>query len=309
MYKTFLKRMLLFCAPVIVILIIGEIMVRSLPNAIKYKENWLKQNGNKVQTLILGSSATYYGINPSMIDSCFNAANASQGLEYDYYLLKRYINYCPNLKTIIIPVDFTNLFQQELETIDTERGRAIYYNIYQGYPKHSSFSRYSFEISNPTSFNQKIIKNLNSLIMNGSFNIDCDSLGWAITSPTGKEKSETMTLKAAKTIADRTKYSEKELNRNLGYLNGIVDLCDKNDYKLIMIVCPRYKYFLISVDEARKTKAHAILTSYIQRNCIIKDYSNEESIINNLDFFWDSNHLNSTGSKAFTNLLKKDFNL
>lgn len=84
--------MLLFCAPVIVILIIGEIMVRSLPNAIKYKENWLKQNGNKVQTLILGTSATYYGINPSMIDSCFNAANASQGLEYDYYLLKRYIN-------------------------------------------------------------------------------------------------------------------------------------------------------------------------------------------------------------------------
>lgn len=148
--EKFVKRIIIFFIPILFVLSLCEAFAKSIPNVYKYKDTWIENHGNSIKTLVLGTSVTYYGINAGMIDSCFNAANASQGLEYDDFLLKRYAQWCPNLKAVILPVDFTNLFQKQLEeSKEQEWGRAIYYKIYHQYPKHPWTSYYNFEISNP----------------------------------------------------------------------------------------------------------------------------------------------------------------
>ena len=92
----------------------GEFIARSVPNPYKYKEEWMQQHHNEVETLVLGGSHTFYGIKPDLFEGIsFNLANVTQLLQYDLYLLNRYE--CPKLKTVIIPISYSTLFCGELE--------------------------------------------------------------------------------------------------------------------------------------------------------------------------------------------------
>ena len=65
--KYFIKYITLFCIPVIIVIIAIEICDRRLPNTYKFKYEWMQQNANEVETLILGSSHSYYGIQPKYL--------------------------------------------------------------------------------------------------------------------------------------------------------------------------------------------------------------------------------------------------
>ena len=63
----------------------GEYLVRTyVDNPYKFKHEWMSRNAGDVEILVLGSSHTYYGINPALFDSkAFNLANVSQIFHYD----------------------------------------------------------------------------------------------------------------------------------------------------------------------------------------------------------------------------------
>ena len=99
----------LYLLPILVFFIVLEIILRQIPNVYSHKKNYLEANADKIETLILGSSHTYYGIDPvyfSSNNSVFNGAHVSQSLDYDYEILKRYAAKLNNLKTVVIPVSY-----------------------------------------------------------------------------------------------------------------------------------------------------------------------------------------------------------
>lgn len=103
--RRFLGNILIFSAIIIVMAAIGEAVVRNLPSAYSTKDRALRADGAGVATLILGTSHTYYGLNPDeMGDSVFNLANVSQTPEYDFALLQHYAAFTPSLRRIIMPV-------------------------------------------------------------------------------------------------------------------------------------------------------------------------------------------------------------
>ena len=82
--RRFLKITAFFSLAVFFLLVLGEIVVRGIPTPYSYKAAWLREHGAAVNTLVLGSSHTYYGIRPDALgDSVFNLANVSQTPEYD----------------------------------------------------------------------------------------------------------------------------------------------------------------------------------------------------------------------------------
>lgn len=140
--RLFLKKVLWFSVLVIGLLLIGELVVRSINTPYNYKTEWLRKNGEKVNTLVLGSSHTYYGIMPSVLgDSVFNIANISQTPEYDLAILKEFHPLMPNLKRVIIPISYFTYRDPRLE--ETDHGLCVQYKVRMKLPLHSDLSPYN----------------------------------------------------------------------------------------------------------------------------------------------------------------------
>lgn len=179
MKKAFLVRVFTFLIPFVVLLMGFEVFARSIPNSYKYKKEWMEANKKSVQLLVLGESATYRAIDVSMIPNAFCLANPSQLLEIDSFLLSEYVDQCPNLRTVILPLDYCNLFLNSYEDRDgKDWNLAIYYNLYMGYDKHGSFSKYHYEISCPQILLSKFKKYISKILSGKDYHINCDTLGW-----------------------------------------------------------------------------------------------------------------------------------
>jgi hypothetical protein len=290
--KKFLFRSLIALVPVLLVLLAAECYVRSLPNTYRFKEDWMRHNGQLVSTLLLGNSHGYYDLVPSeMDDSTFNLANVSQRPEHDYHLLKRYAPLCPNLKKVVIVADNSNLFDIPME--DEEPGRATYYQLYMGYEKHSPLSRYGFEISSMVSFWAKIKNHLKG---NG---LDCDSLGWGKNyraewrDPSSFDESR-MRLHLF--------LSHEATRMNMSYVDSIAAWCQDHNVRLLLLqtpVCTAYtkKTPVWQLDYVRRQSAlcmkrYGAMTVDFTCNPLFTD-----------DDFFDPDHLNDQGARKFSRLL------
>ncbi|MBQ0158537.1 MAG: hypothetical protein KBS47_05995, partial [Bacteroidales bacterium] len=65
--RHFLLRLLSFALPVAMLIAAGEAYVRRLPNPARDKHTWMQRHSPEVETLVLGSSHTFYGIDPSRL--------------------------------------------------------------------------------------------------------------------------------------------------------------------------------------------------------------------------------------------------
>ena len=114
--KKFLIKTSIFAAIILVILATGEIVVRNLPNSYSYKHRYIKEHGESMSTLILGSSHTYYGIKSDELgDSVFNLANVSQTPDLDLELLRQYIGDLKNLRRVVMPISYFTFVDLRLE--------------------------------------------------------------------------------------------------------------------------------------------------------------------------------------------------
>ena len=104
--KRFLRHIALFVLPLLLIAVVMEFVAEAIPNSYTYKRDYMEQQGAQIQTLILGSSNAYDGLNPSVLPYAFNLANSSQTLEDDYRLLAKYIDSMDSLQTVIVGLGY-----------------------------------------------------------------------------------------------------------------------------------------------------------------------------------------------------------
>lgn len=72
--QTFLKKILLYLLPIAILAIGLEIYVDSIPNSYTYKRQYMEQHADEIQTLVLGSSYAYDGIDAEFLPRAFNLA-------------------------------------------------------------------------------------------------------------------------------------------------------------------------------------------------------------------------------------------
>ena len=110
-------------------MILGEVVLRNIPNDYIYKKKYLDVYSNEIETLVLGSSHSFYGVNPAFFfKNTFNASHISQSFDYDLEILEKYDGYLGELKTVVIPISYFSLFHK-LES-GSESWRIKNYIIY-----------------------------------------------------------------------------------------------------------------------------------------------------------------------------------
>ncbi len=142
-------RILLFGFPIVLGVSYLEFNLRTKHFVSSYaaKKYYIEQRLDSIETLVLGSSQTFNGIDPSCFSSkTFNLANVSQTLYYDKRLTLKYLTQMPNLKNVVVNISYFSFFYQMSDI--KENWRDYYYlqhfKIRYDQLESLSLSNYSF---------------------------------------------------------------------------------------------------------------------------------------------------------------------
>ncbi len=300
--KKFIIRFFIFLVPILIMGVFIEVVTRSIPNEYKYKNNYLNKFSNQIEVLVLGSSHTYYGINPDYFTlNTFNSAHVSQTVDFDYFILNKFIEDLSSLKVVIIPISYFSLFSRLEEGLEAYRAKN--YTIYYGY-KDSNALNY-FEVSSG-----QILKKIKRIIKYSFFGIDAtiSKKGFGLS----KLKKEPIDyfIKDGKIAATRhSKGKWENVVKNKKNIEKIIMLCQKKQIKVIFVTLPAYRSYRENIDDERLLYT----TNYL--NKVSKTYNNV-TYYNFLadarfvvDDYMNADHFNSNGakklSKIINNLIKK----
>lgn len=288
--KRFLRDIGLFSVVALLFFGVLEWVAESIPNSYTYKRNYVEQHCAQIQTLILGSSNAYDGLNPNVLPNAFNLANSSQTMEDDYRMLAKYISSMDSLQTVIVGLGYHSL------GATTEDNRRTYYTIYMDLYPRWPISKYSFEVCNPEMLVKKIIKYAVSRDVTR-----CDSLGQRVghTREAADSGAEWWNMGVDALVAnDRLEIGNcrLEIEDNLRYLHAIVDLCDAHGVQPVIVQMPVMKEYKRRLPEEQVALMKEVLQS-LDSSAICIDAS-EWSISE--DGWYNATHLTREASIPFT---------
>jgi hypothetical protein len=290
--KRFFIKTILFLLPLVIIIITMETLLRSIPNDYNFKKNYLLNNSNNVTKLFLGSSHTYYGINPDFISgNSFNASHISQTIDLDYEIIKKYDNNWNELKYIVMPIDYFTLFSRLSNGI--EYWRIKNYNLYYDMNLSNSFSDNSELLSVSLKSN---LRRISSFYFLNKTSITCSKLGFGNNYKKSKDLIKNGQTRALRhTMKDLSKLSE-----SLKILKEIIDFASRNNIEIIFYTSPAYNTYVSNLDKNQLNLTINTITELAKNNnnC---NYFNllEDSNFHSSDFR-DADHLNPEGAKKLS---------
>lgn len=286
-------RIVIFALLLLLPLAAGEVYVRHLPNPSKSKHAFLKAHSREVEVLVLGSSHTYYGICPERLSPhAYSAAQVSQTLRYDHYLLHHYP--FDRLKTVVQPIsDFT--FYEELEG-GAEWYLANRYRLYMDCDLHSPFSVYNWEVTAFPVFCEK----LKSLWQPPKMYWSDYGQGLEYT----LEKRE-KNWNNGESRAATNHYSDfSGASENETFLKQIADFCRERNVQLILLSTPLSADYRAHQDPKQVNDMHRRVAELQQRypETVYLDLA-ADLRFTDTDFY-DADHLNTQGAEKLSAIVK-----
>lgn len=295
--KRFLLQIIFYFAiPVGVLLVYCEHILRQIPNDYQYKNEWLLTNAKDVQVYILGSSHSYFGIDPKVFSvPAFNGGHISQSLNLDYFLLQKFSPAMDSLKCVIIPFGYGTIFSDGLEK-GKESWRVRNYTIYYDCPYFKHDPKLSYECLN-TKPNE-----IKEAFKGGVDHIYCDSLGMG-TNYALENRSDDWKASGETAAKRHTHYSEANKQKNIEYLEKMIEICSAKNARLILVATPTYSSYRENLDSLQLAESIQVGVDLAEKhdNVIYYNWADREDFIE--DDFFDADHLNEYGAKKLGLLL------
>ncbi len=302
--KKFVQHILLFLAPVFVLVCCFELALRCIPNDASFREEQLNKRRNQMTTLILGDSHPYFGINPKFIsESSFNLAAVSETPDVTALVLAHEINRLPKLKTVVVGVSYFSLF--ESLPLGSEAWRLRHYTIYRQmhlgtYPKHY------FESSSFSTLQN--ISRLYAYYGKDNSEISCNVFGAGVT----YTSFNSLRIQAtARTAAKRHTFdltaaaTTSQIRKQQAALNEIVTLASKHKIKLLFTILPVTNSYRNQIPEQQRQLVEQTLTNLAKNNEHVRfrDFSDNPNF--KMHDFYDADHLNIKGAQKCSKMLQQ----
>lgn len=288
--KSFIIQLLIFVSPLVVGAIVIEVVLRQIPNDYSYKFNFLTEQGEEVETLILGSSHAVYGVYPDTFSSlAFNAAHVSQTLHYDYVILSQVIEALPDLRTLIVPVSYFS-FRTSLEH-SAESWRIKNYHLYYDCEDCDKSWNHRLEIVNGA-FSANLRRSWNWL-RNKQDEVNSTRLGYGtkhINKPDG-DLQATAALAAERHTHD----SDEFVAENQKYLTKLIELARKKGVKVVLLTMPGSSYYRELLEENQLQEMREICQQWATNPDISYLDLLDDTSFQDEDFR-DGDHLNLQGA-------------
>ena len=290
--KRFYIAILLFLLPVFIFMGGTEYVVRHIPNEYKYKNDWMEQHVEEVETLILGNSHTQVGLNPVFMgDHTFNLSIAGQDYLYTHFLFFKYVKKLKHLKTLIIPVSYFS-FYKDLHGDNSVTMQELYYRIYMGSPYH----RYDITYNMESLYYKPLLGKLRNLY---NSNYRWCPKGW---SPWLKsDKSPIWNSCHVNKALARLNFAHSyiHVSENYRQLADIADYCNHHGIKFVLVSTPQTKEYNGCLNEKQIENTQKTIKK-LQRQYVVEYYDFREDYRYKDDDFFDQSHLSEIGAEKFT---------
>ena len=297
--KRFVVRVLLFVFPLFVMLCASEYMLRQVSNPYKYKYDWMQENADSVETLVIGSSHAFYGIRPEFLDgNTFNLANVSQNWTQDLFLLKYWSDRYKKLKTVICPVSYFSFFDCAMEDAG-ERFRCRYYRIYMDCDLYNSL-RDRLEVSDIVTAREKMSKYLRKEAA------DFDRFAWGMAYKLSEKDMEDWndTAEVEATVARHTAENDDYVDYNYSSLKGIADFCHSRNIRLVLVTTPCWRSYCERLKKEQLEKMYGLIRD-LQEEYGLQYLNCLEDSDFLADDYYDFDHLSDVGAEKFTKMLNE----
>lgn len=304
--RRFINTILLFLLPLFLISLFLEIALRRIPNDYSYKKKYLDEHAHEIETLVLGSSHAFRGLNPQYLgNNAFNASMVSQSLDYDYRIFMKYEKEFENLKTIVLPISYFTLFGKLENGVEAWRTKS--YVIYYGFNSSGDITDYFEILSNKVNVN---VKRLRSFYIQNKSNISCSELGWGKQSKSSESIEETG-KSAAKRHTRENIHSDKIVkvfNENVLILNSMLKYCREKNIRVFLFTPPAYSTYRenLNTEQWNVTLETATALSKDYSNCSYVNLLADTSFV--AEDFYDADHMNETGAKKLSLIIEHYIN-
>ncbi len=279
-----------------------------IPNNYSFKKKYLDKHASKIETLILGNSHSFYGINPMYFKSnTFNAALNAQSLKYDYLILDKYKKKLKSLKTIVIPISYFSYFL-DLEN-SVEGWRIKNYVLYFGFYDVCDPRYYSEILSSSLKNSFVSIKNY---YLNNNSKLTCSLSGWGtdFNSKSAKDIKQSAEFSAKRHSAGNINSLANRIafNKNLYFLKKIINWCYSNDINLVIFIPPAHNDYVKNLDVQQLSKTERTTSQLTKKysNCIYLNLLND-TLFKTSDYY-DADHLSEIGAKKLSIKINKIVN-
>lgn len=291
--RTIVARFALFALLLLVPLGAGEAYVRSLPNPSKSKHAYLRAHSREVEVLVLGSSHTYYGVCPETLSPhAYSAAQVSQTLRYDDYLLHHYP--FPRLRRVVVPVSDFSLYEE------LEGGREWYlasrYRLYMDCDLHSRWSVYGWEMTAFRVFCEKLQRLWKPAQMRWSrygqgleYTVENKREDWDY----GEERAATNRYTAFGHAPD-----------NVAHLQHMADFCRQQGAELLLLSTPLRPTYRAHQNPLQVADTDRRVAEFLRRNPQVRYLDFRRDARFTADDFYDTDHLSLTGARKLSALIR-----
>ncbi len=300
--KKFSITVLVFLCIQITAYISLEIFSTTYRNNYTDKYDFFLEQKDNIDTVILGSSHAYYGINPYFLTlKAYNLANVSQAFYYDKEVLKYALSKA-NIKNVIIPF---SLFSHYLLTPEKLRPSYKFYTPIKE-PKHfQELSKDKIELLDSLRIAHIGLEKMFDFHTN-EYEEVIEKNGFM---PAIEKLSEERFKKAAEGASKRhLPYISEKYEDVPKALEELISFCFENNLSVFFVTLPVHSEYLQYIDKK-------LLESFIEYNeSLSKKYGipyfnylkgEQYDFIDEI-YFYDPDHLSAEGAKKFTLLLNEE---
>lgn len=308
MQRKFLKYTLIFFIPVLLGYLIIEMMTLNLPMSYQITSEYLNENKEDIEVIILGSSQMKDGIDPSLLDKpTLNMASGDQHHNTDFKLLKGLIDQLPSLNTVVLEVSYSHF---ELPHNERDFWKNSIYLKYYGinaFERNTYFKDKLIFLAHPPFFSKKIdahyIKKENLSVFN--------RFGFDTNNYSGKYKL--LNYDEAEIAKTRFKINStpdmKIFRQNTMLFFDMIYLIKERNLNIVICHTPVYRTYLPKRNADILRRRDSIVELILEEHPEIRLLNKEEDTIQyDVYDFTNQSHLNSKGAKLFSNALNELLN-
>lgn len=299
-YKTLLFALL----PTLLFLAAYEVAYRNIPNSYSLKKEYLDTLSDSVEMLVLGSSHSYYGINPEYLSlRTFNAANVSQTLDYDALIYNTWFKGKSVPKYVVLTISYSTLWGKL--SIGKEHWRTRKYSIYMGFGSWRdwfSSDGYEFQLGDRTVLGYYVL---------GKDFVGCSDAGFGTTYRCGSGKDLYESGVSAAVRHSLISEATADLCRNnIAVIGDIIDDCAEHGKKVVFLITPTYASYREALPPVQVQRTHEVLDSLHKAhpdNTVILDFSSDPRFAEG--DFYDGDHLCTDGAAKLSAILNDTLNV
>jgi hypothetical protein len=307
--RRFLRDACLFAVPVIIGLAALEARVSMVPNSYSYKKAILLDHHAVIQTLVLGSSHEFEGVNTDLFtSSAVNLALPSQSLAQSADLGVKFLDRLPRLRHVLLGVSYYSLPYGLAHT--GERWRLGFYMRAFGVFREATV----LDVVNPANYSYIGIYGpaaVQSMIRTG---FTVDYVGQI--SPTGFHgdgapppplPADAPPISFEANARDRASFHHsvehsENVSPNLEAMQRLAERCANRGITLTLFTAPVTNEYALAFGEAEWRSRRAVIEAFATRvHVMYVDYSRDAAFT--WSDFANADHLNARGAAKFAHKL------